>query len=100
MENPPTKWEEEDYWLLAVNYESKTLDELALLLGKAKNTIIIRAKELGFNKLNPWTEEEIAMLKEYGEGSTARELQEKFFPERTCGDIRMKLNRLGPGRTR
>lgn len=91
-------WTNEEDEFLRENYNKISLNELSDKMGRSILAIQNRATTIGVKRTNIaeykiWTDEERKLLWTVCDGLTAREIQEKYFPDRTICSIKGALRR-------
>lgn len=91
-------WTNEEDKFLRENYNNISLNELSDKMGRSILAIQNRATLIGIKRTNvakykTWTKEERELLWSVCDGLSAREIQEKYFPDRTVCSIKGALRR-------
>lgn len=88
------KWTQEEEAILKLHYETKTLKEIGLMIGKEVKTVNKKARQMNLNRKNArWTPEEVEQLKQCKDLNGAQ--IGRMFPEHSYDSVLLQMKKAG-----
>lgn len=86
-------WTQEEIEFLKNNYDKMEYADIAKIIGRTRDSVFWKAKDLGLKKVYSWTEEELKYLKDNYETKSRKEIAE--YLNKTPSSIQNKAHKIG-----